>query len=216
MNPWLEIPLDDYEGHMALPAVAQAAYLADSLGRLVRDHVPESVAIIGCAGGNGFDRLAAANVPRVVGVDINPAYLAETERRYIARFQCLQLLDCDIASQACRFDPVDLIFAALIFEYIDIAAGLASLRRLVRPGGLVAAILQLPQQAIGTVTPTPFSSLSKLGSILRLVPPAQFLDAAEQAGFGVRLNVRRILSSGKAFQEVLFYPRCDGACLGER
>ncbi|MGO8951745.1 MAG: class I SAM-dependent methyltransferase [Rhodomicrobium sp.] len=128
---------------MALPAVAQAAYLADTLERLVRDRAPESVAVIGCAGGNGFDRLTAAGVARIVGVDINPDYLAETKRRHFARFQCLQLLNCDIASQACRFEPVDLIFAALIFEYIGIDAGLASLRRNVRAGGLVAAVLQL-------------------------------------------------------------------------
>lgn len=81
MNPWLEIPLADYEGHMALPEVAQAAYLADTLERLVKDHAPQSVAVIGCAGGNGFDRLARTKVPRVVGADINPAYLAEAKRR---------------------------------------------------------------------------------------------------------------------------------------
>jgi hypothetical protein len=28
-NPWLDIPLSDYEGHMALPEVAQAQLLAD-------------------------------------------------------------------------------------------------------------------------------------------------------------------------------------------
>lgn len=27
-NPWLDIPLDDYEGHMTLPQVAQAQMLA--------------------------------------------------------------------------------------------------------------------------------------------------------------------------------------------
>ncbi|MGO9172787.1 MAG: class I SAM-dependent methyltransferase [Rhodomicrobium sp.] len=197
---------------MALPAVAQAAYLADTLERLVTDHAPQSVAVIGCAGGNGFDRLAAANVPRVVGVDISAAYLAETKRRYLARFQCLQLVECDIASQVCRFDPADLIFAALIFEYICIAAGLASLRRNVRPGGLVAAVLQLPHPAIAAVTPGPFTSLSKLEPIQRLVAPEQFVHAAKRAGFGLQSNVRRVLSSGKAFQEMLLFPRHDSAC----
>ncbi|MFY9641288.1 MAG: hypothetical protein WA384_03865 [Rhodomicrobium sp.] len=46
MNPWLEIPLKDYEAHVSLPEVAQAACLADTLDRLVRDHAPESVAVI--------------------------------------------------------------------------------------------------------------------------------------------------------------------------
>ena len=34
-NPWLEIPLADYEGHMALPGVAQAALLAGRFGDVV-------------------------------------------------------------------------------------------------------------------------------------------------------------------------------------
>jgi predicted TPR repeat methyltransferase len=197
---------------MALPAVAQAAYLADTLERLAREHAPESAAVIGCAGGNGFDRLAAAGVSRVVGVDINPSYLAETKRRYLARFQYLELLECDVASQACRFDPADLIFAALIFEYIGVTAGLASLRRHVRRGGLVAAVLQLPHPAIAAVTPGPFTSLSKLEPIQRLVAPEQFVHAAERAGFGLQSSVRRVLSSGKAFQEMLLSPHPDSAC----
>jgi hypothetical protein len=30
-NPWLSIPLDDYEGHMSLPAVGQARMIAEQL-----------------------------------------------------------------------------------------------------------------------------------------------------------------------------------------
>jgi hypothetical protein len=36
MNPWLEIPLEDYEGHMALPSIGQAQFLANVLGTLVQ------------------------------------------------------------------------------------------------------------------------------------------------------------------------------------
>ena len=56
-SPWLDIPLADYEGHMALPEIAQARMLADELESAVRQHAPSSVAIIGCSGGNGFVRL---------------------------------------------------------------------------------------------------------------------------------------------------------------
>jgi hypothetical protein len=51
-SPWLDIPLADYEGHMALPEIAQARMLAGELERAVRQHTPSSVAIIGCSGGN--------------------------------------------------------------------------------------------------------------------------------------------------------------------
>jgi SAM-dependent methyltransferase len=203
MNPWLEIPLADYEGHMALPEVGQADYLADTLERLVRECAPPSVAVIGCAGGNGFDRLADLKVPRVVGADINPAFLAEAKLRYSASLRCPELVRCDIAAAGCRFEPVHFIFAALIFEYTGVPASLASLRRLLQPGGLAAAVLQLPHASIGPVTPSPFTSLAKLGPILRPIPPAEFEQAAEQAGFRLRSSLPCVLPSGKAFQEVL-------------
>jgi hypothetical protein len=53
-NPWLDIPLTDYEGHMSLPSVDQARFLADRFGELVERYTPKSIAIIGCAGGNGL------------------------------------------------------------------------------------------------------------------------------------------------------------------
>ena len=43
-NPWLTIPLADYEAHMALPQVGQAQLLADLFAALVLEYVePESV-----------------------------------------------------------------------------------------------------------------------------------------------------------------------------
>jgi hypothetical protein len=34
-NPWLEIPLSDYEGHMATPSIRQAQLLADQLALML-------------------------------------------------------------------------------------------------------------------------------------------------------------------------------------
>lgn len=34
-NPWLDIPLADYEGHMALPQIAQAKMIADHFESLL-------------------------------------------------------------------------------------------------------------------------------------------------------------------------------------
>jgi SAM-dependent methyltransferase len=202
-NPWLEIPLADYEGHVALPEVGQAAFLADALERLARQHAPQSVAVIGCAGGNGFSRLAALNIPRVVGIDLNPAYLAEAERRHAGSFPKLELICCDIASAECQIEPVDFAFAGLIFEYADTVASLRSIRRMLRPGAALAAFLQLPHPDIAAVTPSPFTSLTKLAPLMRLVPPARFHEAAGQAGFNLRSSLRRLLPSGKCFQEIL-------------
>ena len=69
-NPWLTIPLADYEAHMALPQVGQAQLLADLFAAELHARSPSSVAVLGCAGGNGFER--APSTLRVVGVDVAP------------------------------------------------------------------------------------------------------------------------------------------------
>jgi hypothetical protein len=109
-NPWLDISLADYEAHMALPTVGQLRLIADAL---VKTYSPFSVAILGCAGGNGFDRLIGTRTSRVVGVDINPEYIESARRRYAEHIAGLELLIADIQSSAALFEPVDLIYAAL-------------------------------------------------------------------------------------------------------
>jgi hypothetical protein len=61
-SPWLEIPLADYEAHMADPSVGQAPFLADLLDGMVGEYLPASIAIVGCAGGNGLDRVGVQSV----------------------------------------------------------------------------------------------------------------------------------------------------------
>ena len=48
-NPWKDIPLADYEGHMA--KVAQAQLLAEVFGEVLKEYSPQSIGVIGCAGG---------------------------------------------------------------------------------------------------------------------------------------------------------------------
>ena len=54
-HPWLEIPIADYEAHMALPSVGQAQLLSDALRRTVAEFRPRSLAVLGVAGGNGLE-----------------------------------------------------------------------------------------------------------------------------------------------------------------
>ena len=61
MNPWLTIPLEDYEAHMSLPAVNQAALMADILACVCDTYRPASLALLGCAGGLGLDRVDPAS-----------------------------------------------------------------------------------------------------------------------------------------------------------
>jgi SAM-dependent methyltransferase len=170
-TPWLEIPLEDYEGHMDLPSVAQAKMLADQLQRLIERQTPASIAILGCAGGNGLDHIDPTGVDRVVAVDINPHYVLEAERRYAKRLTNLDIRCADVQSDQLQFGPVQLIYAGLLFEYVDVRATLATCQRNLQRGGSLAVLLQRPHPEQKTVSRSPYRSLDKLASALHLIEP---------------------------------------------
>ncbi len=198
-NPWLDIPLQDYEGHMSLPSIGQAQMLADEFQRLIERRSPASVAVIGCAGGNGLDRIAPGAVERVVAVDINRLYLEETARRHSDRLTHLELHCADVQSDVLHFEPVDLIHAALLFEYVDLAPTLATLRRSCRRGGTLATVLQLPHDGQGTVSPSPYASLRTLAPLMNLVAPTELARHAVAVGFVAEESGTIVLPSGKQF-----------------
>ncbi len=198
-NPWLDISLQDYEGHMSLPSIGQAQMLAEQFERLMKRELPSSVAVIGCAGGNGLDRIAAGAVGRVVAVDINREYIDETSRRYSNRLPCLDLHCADVQSNTLRFEPVDLIYAALLFEYVDLSSALATLKRNCRPGGVLAAVLQLPHPDKDAVSPSPYTSLQALAPLMKLVAPAELSRHAARVGFTADESSTVELPSGKQF-----------------
>jgi SAM-dependent methyltransferase len=204
-TPWQEIPLFDYEAHMSLPSVGQAGMLADQLALLIERHAPSSVAIIGCAGGNGLHRIDSTRVERVVAVDINPEYVAAAELRHAARPANMDFVCADVQSELLTFDPVELIYAALVFEYVDISATFATLKRNLRPGGTLAVLLQLPHSDQRAVSASPYRSLDKLIPVLKLVKPDELRSHAVTAGFTVGSSERIDLPSGKQFWLQIFY-----------
>jgi len=198
-NPWLHIPLDDYEGHMNLPHVGQATMLADVFEAALRRLRPRSVAVLGCAGGNGFERIDPAATPRVVGVDINPAYIDAARGRFEGRFESLELYAADIQADALAAAPVELIYAGLLFEYVEPVRALERMRELLAPAGVLMSVVQLPSAAIPEVTPTPFGSLDVLAGAIRLVPPESLRDAAVLSGLREFAAEHVRAAGGKSF-----------------
>lgn len=181
-NPWTDIPLADYEGHMSLPSVGQAQLLDEVFGQDLQAYAPGSVAVLGCAGGNGFKRLIGSPVKRVVAVDINPLYLKELGNRLGAAIPGLELVCGDLLEASVTFAPVQLVHAALVFEYVDPATLLPRIREWLLPDGVLTAVLQLPSKTMAAITPTPFISLSRLAPLMKLVPPEIFKAHAGNAG----------------------------------
>lgn len=198
-NPWLDIPLADYEAHMALPEVAQARMLADELESAVRQHAPSSVAIIGCSGGNGFERLIGTTVERIIGIDINPTYVAAARARFGTQLPKLALYVADIQDALPNIIPMEMIFAGLIFEYVDLRSAMHNLRRLCAPGGTLVAVLQAPSAEARAVSPSPYRSLQRLAPAMRLRDAREVKGAAVEAGFAPATTKSLTLPSGKSF-----------------
>ena len=199
MNPWLEIPLTDYESHMTLPGVAQAEMLATELAQALDRFQPASLAVIGCAGGNGFEHIPVT-MPRVIGVDINPDYIATTRQRHGKRLPQLELHVADIQSGDLPFAPVDLIYAALVFEHLpEIEPALRNLVLRCRPGGHLVILLQQPSAHEHAVSATPYPSIQTLAAHMRLIAPLDMQERATSHGLILESGKKITLQSMKDF-----------------
>lgn len=208
-NPWLDIPLSDYESHISMPAIDQADMLAAQFSDALLRFSPEAVAVIGCAGGNGFDQIDPAVTRRVVGVDINPGYIVAAASRFEGSVPGLEFHVADIQSDPLAFEPVDLVYAALVFEYVSLPESLGRLSGACRPGGRLVTVLQMPSQDIHAVSPSPYRSIQALVPCMRLVSPEEFAGRAATAGFLLESGKTLVLRSGKQFA-VQMYRRADG------
>ena len=209
-NPWLDIPLSDYEAHMALPSIGQSRMLGETLASLVERYAPRSVAILGCAGGNGIERLAPMGLDRIVGVDINPEYVAATRERFGKDLRNLELYTADIESVGTLFASVDLVCAALVFEYVDVRKALSFVRRHLPPGGRCATVLQRRHERIERVSPSPYTSLRQLDSTSHWIEPEALRAEAEAAVFIHEHSSELVSAGGKRFALVVLRLRADG------
>lgn len=197
-NPWLTVPLEDYEGHMNSAEVRQLGVLSELFAEALTLCRPASVAILGIAGGNGLERIDPNVTKRIIGVDVNPAYLNAVSRRYARRWN-LELHCADLASEELKIDAVELVHAALIFEHTGIDQCLDNALSLVAREGKFSVVLQLPSEVEQGVSATQFTSIQNLKSHFSFVDPAWMRRAVENCGFHVLRETRRELTAGKAF-----------------
>jgi hypothetical protein len=204
VNPWLQIPLTDYETHMALPQVGQSQLLSDVFAELLERYAPKSVAMLGCAGGNGFERIQPEMTQRVVGIDVNPEYIEQTFIRFRDRIPTLELFAHDIGSTEIVFEPIDLMFAGLFFEYVDVDLALSRILSWLREDGILATILQRPHQTVAAVTPSLVTSMQTLAGAMTLITPEEFTNRCNAHGFH-ELDSNQLESpAGKRFQMLTF------------
>jgi hypothetical protein len=203
-NPWLSIPLAEYEGHMSLPEIGQAEMLAGELEFAVREHSPKSIAVVGCAGGNGLERLIESGIERLVGIDINAAYVETVRSRFRSRIPGLELHVADIQSVLPHIASVDLIFAALILEYVDVPMTMRAFQKLCVPDGALVVTLQAASPNVEKTSPSPYKSIQLLAPAMRLLDHGDVQEQGFASGFSLASSRVLSLRSGKDFVVLCF------------
>jgi len=198
-SPWLAIPLADYEAHMALPEIGQADLLAAEFGAALAELAPASLAVVGCAGGNGFERISPQATRRVVAIDINPAYLATLTSRFADRLPGLETHALDIGADRMGIAAVDFVYAALLFEYVEPGQALRHLGALCRRGGTLLTVLQLPSASMAAISPSPYAALRALAPAMRLLAADELQAHAAAAGFELQSSRIAVSPAGKQF-----------------
>lgn len=198
-NPWLKIPASDYEAHMALPEVAQAQTLDALFASALAEYAPTSLAVLGCTTGRGFEQIDTTQTQRVVGVDINPKYLAILQSKYGARIPNLEVIEADFTAADFKIRPVSMVFAALVFEYVNTRDAVVNIERCMAAHATLVAVLQLPSAESAPLTATQYTSLQLLAPLMRLVPPNELSDACAAIGLRLLKEDTIPLKKGKAF-----------------
>ena len=202
-NPWLNIPLGEYEGHMKSAEIQQLDVLSELFADALACCRPTSVAVLGVAGGNGLGHADSLGITRIVGLDVNPTYLDEVRRRHADK-RGLELHCVDLAEQVVDLEPVQMVHAALVFEHAGVDRCLENAMALVAPGGALSVVLQLPGEFDQGAVASRFSSIQKPNSHFSWIDPEWLHETLAQHEFRPIHQARRSLPAGKGFWMGIF------------
>jgi hypothetical protein len=116
----------------------------------------------------------------------------------------LRFLAGDISGEPVPFGPVSLVYATLVFEYVDLPRAVRFVASRLQTGGRLCSVIQLPSPAIPEITPSRFTTLGALSGSMRLVAPDELLAVAIANGLTAVHDEFRELPSGKRFQLQVF------------
>lgn len=196
-NPWNNIPLTDYELHMQHKDVGQSKLLNSLTGKYLEKYNPENVLFLGISGGNGLEHIDADRVKRVCAVDINNSYLDETRERFGEKIHQLDLINADISSSTISFIKADFVWAALIFEYIDIEKCFEFIKNNTDNYSKLVVTVQ-SNNGVQSVSKTGIESIKSVASIFKPVDKEDLQKIALTFGFKLVGSEENFLPNGKS------------------
>ena len=205
-HPWRGIDLDVYERHMSDSRVGQLQLLRDITRDQLQAYPSGSVAVLGVAGGNGLDLVDAETTRVVYGFDINPDYLRACESRYRDVLgDRLQLIETGI-DRFLSLEPVDLVIANLIVEYVGTDEFAAFAGANAPSIGVLSCVIQR-NDVEGFVSSTEdASAFVGLASVASDVEPDVLAARMFDAGFETVISVEYPLPNGKTLIRQDFRP----------
>jgi hypothetical protein len=196
-NPWLRIPLEDYERHMSHHLVGQSVLLNSLTKKYLNEIKPERAVFLGIAGGNGLEHIDINITKSVIGIDINPDYLNTAFKRYNHTIASLQLMNLDIIKNSESICKADFIWAALVLEYTGIEKALEFCTNNIRKDGHLVISIQSNNNK-QSVSPTGIESIKKVGEIFSIVSPEMLLSKTAEKGYRLIGKEENDLPNGKS------------------
>ncbi|MBN2529163.1 MAG: class I SAM-dependent methyltransferase [Deltaproteobacteria bacterium] len=198
-NPWCTISPTDYDGHMGHPSVNQTRLLCDVFGDALSKCSAQSVAMLGCATGNGLEHIAKKRTRRVTVVDINKLFLEKLAEKYGAQIHGLDVRHDDLNHIRLDKNAYSLVFAGLVFEFVDWQSLLKKVSGWLIQNGALSVVLQCPSETLPDVSSSPYPSLKKVGALFNMIHPDVFGAECGQLGLCARETEYITLASGKSF-----------------
>lgn len=201
-NPWLKIPLSDYENHMKLDSVMQLQTLNDMMrGQMDSCDVSKAM-ILGIAGGNGLQHIRKDRFEKVYGVDVNPSYLKAAADRYPHLEGILECLCVDLTGGVEQLPKADLVIADLLVEYIGYACFQKAVRRI--SPRYVSCVIQI-NTADDWVSDSPYlHTFDVLEQVHHQMEEQTLKEAMLEAGFRAVKTLERGLPNGKKLVRIDF------------
>ncbi len=177
-NPWLQIPISDYVGHMSDKHVRQYEMLNAIFKRAYSIRKPSQLLVLGVSDGNGLEHISNKITAKTVALDINPEYIAAAQRRFQKELPQCDFICEDIEKY--KFPPgsFDMIHAALIFEYVNYQKIMIKIAQSLVIGGVLSTAIQLEDAHVSTISETNYKSLKKLASIIKMIDINEFQTCA--------------------------------------
>lgn len=155
--------------------------------------------MLGCTTGNGFEHIIPAITKKITGIDLNENYLKILRERFEEKLPGIELICADINDVDLTPESFDVIYAALIFEYVETQKVLENISRSLKKNGKLVAVLQIKNENMSAVSETPFQSLKLLSQCFNYAEPDTFSNLTRQAGLTKEKSYEFDLKTGKKF-----------------